>query len=49
MLGYECGHCVNNFCKFHRLPEDHECVTDFITAGRKTLMAANPELKARKI
>lgn len=49
ILGYACKHCSNEFCKFHRLPEDHKCEVDFIEAGRKKLKLDNPVIGKEKI
>jgi predicted nucleic acid binding AN1-type Zn finger protein len=49
MLGYICKHCSAEFCKFHRLPEEHSCAVDFITLGRKKIKAENPIVSTKKI
>ena len=49
MLGYKCGHCKTNYCRFHRLPEDHSCTANFIELGRKQLAIQNPSVPKPKI
>ena len=49
MLGYECKHCTQQYCKFHRLPEDHNCGVDFVSLGRKMLKSSNPLVSTKKI
>lgn len=49
LLGYGCSHCGEKHCKFHRLPEDHDCKVDFVGLGRKKLKLENPLLEPQKI
>jgi predicted nucleic acid binding AN1-type Zn finger protein len=48
-LGHNCRHCSAEFCKFHRLPEDHNCSVDFIELGRKKIKTENPVVSNKKI
>jgi predicted nucleic acid binding AN1-type Zn finger protein len=49
MLGYECKHCTHEYCKLHRLPEEHNCEVDFITLGKKQIKIDNPSISTKKI
>lgn len=49
MLGYSCKHCSGDFCRWHRLPESHECGVDFISLGRKQIKTDNPLVVKTKI
>jgi predicted nucleic acid binding AN1-type Zn finger protein len=49
MLGYGCKHCSAEFCKLHRLPEDHSCSVNFIELGRKRIKMENPVVSTKKI
>ena len=49
LLGYSCKHCSNNYCKHHRLPEDHKCEVDFVEEGKKKLKLENPAVGKAKI
>ncbi len=48
LLGYECK-CGFTYCKKHRLPEEHECVFDYVEHGKKVLSQNNPLIKSDKI
>lgn len=48
LLGFKCA-CESTFCKFHRLPEDHECGYDFTKVAKEKLAKDNPIVKASKI
>jgi len=48
LLGFQCS-CELTFCKFHRLPEDHDCSYDFTRVAKERLMKDNPVVKASKI
>ena len=48
LLGYQCK-CSHNYCKNHRLPEDHDCSYDFRSEGRERLAEANPLVRAEKV
>ena len=41
MYGFKCK-CGGNFCKNHRLPEEHQCTFDFAAEGKKRLSDSNP-------
>lgn len=47
-MGFECK-CSFSFCKVHRLPEDHDCNFDFVTAGKEKLKEANPVVAGSKL
>lgn len=49
MLGYDCKHCSQTYCKHHRLPEEHNCEVDFITLGRKQIKSNNPVVAKKKL
>lgn len=48
MYGFQCK-CGFNYCKLHRIPEDHECTYDFATLGRQQLEKNNPLLIGKKL
>jgi predicted nucleic acid binding AN1-type Zn finger protein len=48
LLGFKCP-CELTFCKFHRLPEDHECTHDFASVAKERLAKDNPMVRASKI
>ena len=49
IYGINCKHCSIEYCKYHRLPEDHNCGIDFISLGRKQLKMDNPLIAKKKV
>ena len=41
--------CGFNFCKLHRLPEQHECTYDYKNEGKINIEKNNPLIKNNKI
>lgn len=48
IYGFQCK-CGYNYCKFHRIPEEHDCTFDFATVGRQQLEKNNPLLVGKKL
>ena len=48
LLGYNCK-CGYVFCKSHRLPEEHDCDFDFVTAEKEKLKKNNPVVAGSKL
>ncbi len=49
LLGYNCKHCDREFCRMHRIPEDHDCKVDFVSLGKKKIKTDNPNITQKKI
>jgi hypothetical protein len=49
LLGFSCSHCDSEYCRAHRLPEEHDCKVDYITLGRKQIKTCNPQVTQKKI
>ena len=48
VMAYKCK-CGFTFCKFHRLPEEHDCTYDFAAEQKKRLEEQNPVVSKRQL
>ena len=48
LIPYRCK-CQLNFCKKHRLPENHNCHFDFKEEGRNQIKTNNPLIMPNKL
>ena len=48
VMAYKCK-CGYTFCKWHRLPEEHECEFDYAAEQKKKLEEQNPVVSKRQL
>jgi predicted nucleic acid binding AN1-type Zn finger protein len=35
LLNFKCNYCKNDYCVYHRTPEDHKCEKDYKTVSKE--------------
>jgi hypothetical protein len=48
IINFKCK-CNKTFCALHRMPEQHNCLYDYKTPGRRKIREENPRVVAEKI